>query len=175
MLTHDNVVVSGQNANMFDHFTPDDTLIAYLPMAWVGDHIFSYGQALPARCASRCPESPETAIEDRREIGPTYFFAPPRVFENMLTQIMVRMEDAGRFKKAMFDYFLGGREPRRREAAQRPAGAAQGPAALCARRHAGLRAAAQSHGLLQPARRLHRRRGDRAASCSRSTARSAST
>ena len=46
-------------------------------------------------CACACPESPETIIEDRREIGPTYFFAPPRVFENLLTQIMVRMEDAG--------------------------------------------------------------------------------
>jgi long-chain acyl-CoA synthetase len=54
-----------------------------------------------------CPESPETVIEDRREIAPTYFFAPPRVFENLLTQIMVRMEDAGRLKKGMFDYFLG--------------------------------------------------------------------
>jgi long-chain acyl-CoA synthetase len=53
-----------------------------------------------------CPESPETIIEDRREIAPTYFFAPPRVYENLLTQIMVRMEDAGRFKKRMFDYFL---------------------------------------------------------------------
>ena len=53
-----------------------------------------------------CPESPETAVEDRREIGPTYFFAPPRVFENLLTQVMVRMEDAGWLKKRMFHYFL---------------------------------------------------------------------
>ncbi len=106
MLTHENVVVSGQNANIFDRFTPDDTMIAYLPMAWVGDHIFSYGQAYSGALCIACPESPETIVEDRREIGPTYFFAPPRVFENLLTQIMVRMEDAGRFKKAMFHYFL---------------------------------------------------------------------
>jgi long-chain acyl-CoA synthetase len=106
MLTQENVVVSGRNANVFDHFTPDDTMIAYLPMAWVGDHIFSYGQAFAGALCVACPESPDTITEDRREIGPTYFFAPPRVFENMLTQIMVRMEDAGRFKKWMFDYFL---------------------------------------------------------------------
>jgi long-chain acyl-CoA synthetase len=106
MLTHENVVVSGQNANIFDHFTPEDTMIAYLPMAWVGDHIFSYGQAYAGALCISCPESPETIVEDRREIGPTYFFAPPRVFENLLTQIMVRMEDAGRTKKAMFHYFL---------------------------------------------------------------------
>ena len=106
MLTHDNIVISGQNGNIFDNFTPDDTMLAYLPMAWVGDHIFSYGQVFAGGLCVACPESPDTATEDRREIGPTYFFAPPRVFENMLTQIMVRMEDAGTIKKGMFDYFL---------------------------------------------------------------------
>ena len=106
MLTHENVVVSGRNANAFDHFTPDDSMIAYLPMAWVGDHIFSYGQTFVGALTVCCPESPETATDDRREIGPTYFFAPPRVFETMLTQIMVRMEDAGPIKKRMFHYFL---------------------------------------------------------------------
>ena len=106
MLTQENVVVSGRNANLFDHFTPDDTMIAYLPMAWVGDHIFSYGQAFAGALCVSCPESPDTITEDRREIGPTYFFAPPRVFENMLTQIMVRMEDAGWLKKKLFHYFL---------------------------------------------------------------------
>ncbi len=106
MLTQDNVVISGRNGNAFDHFTPNDTMIAYLPMAWVGDHIFSYGQAFSGALTVCCPESPETANEDRREIGPTYFFAPPRVFENMLTQIMVRMEDASAVKKAIFHYFL---------------------------------------------------------------------
>ena len=107
MLTHRNVVVSGANANKFDHFTPDDTMIAYLPMAWVGDHIFSYGQAFAGALCVCCPESSETAMEDRREIGPTYFFAPPRVFETTLTQVMVRMEDAGSLKRRMFKYFLG--------------------------------------------------------------------
>jgi long-chain acyl-CoA synthetase len=106
MLTHDNIVISAQNGNKFDSFTHRDTLLAYLPMAWVGDHIFSYGQAFAGAMCVACPESPETIIEDRREIAPTYFFAPPRVYENLLTQIMVRMEDAGRLKKAMFRYFL---------------------------------------------------------------------
>jgi long-chain acyl-CoA synthetase len=106
MLTQENVVVSGQNANVFDKFSPTDTMLAYLPMAWVGDHIFSYGQSFAGGLCVACPESPETAQEDRREIGPTYFFAPPRVFETMLTQITVRMEDAGKLKKRMYDYFM---------------------------------------------------------------------
>jgi len=72
----------------------------------VGDHLFSYAQSYTAGFCVACPESPETVNEDRREIAPTYFFAPPRVFEAMLTSIMVRMEDAGKLKKGMFDYFL---------------------------------------------------------------------
>ena len=106
MLSQDNVVRSGHNANVFDKFTADDTMLAYLPMAWVGDHIFTYAQAYAGGLCVACPESPETAIDDRREIGPTYFFAPPRVFETMLTQMTVRMEDAGAVKRRMHGYFM---------------------------------------------------------------------
>jgi len=60
VLTHDNIVLSAQNGNKFDNFTCRDTLLAYLPMAWVGDHIFSYGQAFAGGMCVACPESPET-------------------------------------------------------------------------------------------------------------------
>ncbi len=56
--------------------------------------------------ASAVPKVRKPCNEDRREIAPTYFFAPPRVFETMLTQVIVRMEDAGRLKRSMFDYFM---------------------------------------------------------------------
>ncbi len=106
VLSHDNIVISARNANAFDNLDETEEMIAYLPMAWVGDHIFSYGQSYAAGFCVSCPESPDTILQDRLEIGPTYFFAPPRVFENMLTNIMVRMEDASRIKQAMFHYFL---------------------------------------------------------------------
>ncbi|MDV2966569.1 AMP-binding protein [Nitratireductor aquimarinus] len=106
MLSNDNFVRSAINGNAFDNLTENETIIAYLPLAWVGDHLFSYAQSYTAGFCVACPESPETVNEDRREIAPTYFFAPPRVFEAMLTSIMVRMEDAGKLKKGMFDYFL---------------------------------------------------------------------
>lgn len=106
MLTHSNVIETSTNANAFDKLNQKDEMIAYLPMAWVGDHIFSFGQSFAAGFCVSCPESPDTVMQDRREIGPTFFFAPPRVFENMLTSIMVRMEDAGFIKRKMFDYFL---------------------------------------------------------------------
>ena len=106
MLSYDNLVISSRNANQFDSFDENDEIIAYLPLAWVGDHIFSYGQSLTAGYCVCCPESPDTVTENRREIAPTYFFAPPRVFEGLLTDITVRMEDASSFKQKMFQYFL---------------------------------------------------------------------
>jgi long-chain acyl-CoA synthetase len=106
MLSFDNLVVSARNGNAFDALGPDEVVLAYLPLAWVGDHVFTYAQAYVAGYCVCCPEGPQTINEDRREIAPTYFFAPPRVFETLLTQIMVRMEDAGSFKKRMFRYFM---------------------------------------------------------------------
>jgi len=106
MLSYDNLVISSQNANKFDNFDESDEIIAYLPLAWVGDHIFSYGQSMTAGYCVCCPESPDTVTENRREIAPTYFFAPPRVFEGLLTEVTVRMEDASPLKQYLFNYFL---------------------------------------------------------------------
>ncbi|MXN65291.1 AMP-binding protein [Stappia sp. GBMRC 2046] len=106
MLSFDNLVISARNGNKFDKLDEHEEIVAYLPMAWIGDHVFSLAQAYTAGYCVNCPESAETVEADRREIAPTYFFAPPRVFENMLTHIMVRMEDASKLKKRMFDYFM---------------------------------------------------------------------
>jgi long-chain acyl-CoA synthetase len=106
MLTHRNVLVSAENGCRFDNLDESEETIAYLPIAWVGDHIFSFAQSIVAGFCVNCPESPETVIDDRREIGTTYAFAPPRVYESMLTLTMVRMEDAGAFKRRMFKYFI---------------------------------------------------------------------
>jgi long-chain acyl-CoA synthetase len=75
-------------------------------MAWIGDHLFSYAQAIVAGFAVNCPESADTVMTDLKEIGPTYFFAPPRIFENILTQVMIRMDDAALPKRRMFGYFM---------------------------------------------------------------------
>ena len=106
MLSFDNLVISARNANEFDHLGSDEEILAYLPLAWVGDHVFSYAQTYLSGYCVCCPESPDTVEENRREIAPTYFFAPPRVFEVLLTSIIVQMEDAGKIKKKMFDYFM---------------------------------------------------------------------
>ncbi len=106
VMTMENMVWVARTANRFDNLDENETVIAYLPMAWVGDHVFSYAQSYEAGYCVCCPESPETVVADRREIGTTYAFAPPRIYENIITQTMVNMEDASKLKKKMFDYFL---------------------------------------------------------------------
>ena len=106
-LTHAAFIAAARGDVAFDRFTPSDEILSYLPMAWVGDHLFSYAQALVAGFTVNCPESSETVMTDLREIGPTYYFAPPRVFENLLTTVMIRIDDAGRIKRHLFHYFMG--------------------------------------------------------------------
>ena len=107
MLTYDNFVITGRNGITREGLGPDEEVLAYLPMAWVGDHLFSFAQSYVAGFCVSCPESEETVLHDLREIGPTYFFAPPRIYENILTQVYIRMEDAGALKRKMFHYFMG--------------------------------------------------------------------
>ncbi len=106
VLTHDNVMRTARNNQEMENLGAKDEILAYLPMAWVGDHIFSFGQNYTAGFCVNCPESAATVMQDLRDIGPTYFFAPPRIFENILTTVMVRMEDAAPIKRRLFHYFM---------------------------------------------------------------------
>jgi long-chain acyl-CoA synthetase len=106
MLTFANVMQSARGAIEFDRLSANEEVMAYLPMAWVGDHIYSFGESLVAGFCVACPESSNTVMHDLRELGPTFFFAPPRIFENLLTQVMIRMEDASALKRKMFHFFM---------------------------------------------------------------------
>ncbi len=106
VLSNRNIIETSRASAEFDRLRAGDEVLAYLPMAWVGDFIFSIGQAYWTGFCVNCPESPETMTIDLREIGPTYFFAPPRIFETMLTNVMIRMEDASRLKKRVFRHFM---------------------------------------------------------------------
>jgi len=106
ILSFDNVVKTAANGVTLEHLTANEESVAYLPMAWVGDHIFSYGQSYVAGFCVACPESNATVMQDLRELGPTYFFAPPRIFENILTSVMIRMEDASWVKRKAFHFFM---------------------------------------------------------------------
>ena len=104
--THRSLLDRAKAGADFDKLTSHEEVLAYLPPAWIGQNIFSYAQWLCCGYVVNCPESTETVTIDLKEIGPTYYFAPPRVFEGLLTQVMIRMEDASAPKRAMFKYFM---------------------------------------------------------------------
>jgi long-chain acyl-CoA synthetase len=106
VLSYDNLVWAAKAGAEFDGLRAGDELLSYLPMAWVGDHIFSYAQGYVVGLVVNCPESAATVMTDLREIGPTYYFAPPRVLENLITQVTIRMEDAGLVKRRLFQHFM---------------------------------------------------------------------
>jgi long-chain acyl-CoA synthetase len=104
--THGTLIDRGQAGAEFDKLSPNEEVLAYLPPAWIGQNIFSYAQWLVCGYVVNCPESAATVTIDLKEIGPTYYFAPPRVFEGLLTSVMIRMEDAGALKRKMFHAFM---------------------------------------------------------------------
>ncbi len=104
--SHAALLAAGSGCVAFDQLTDAEDILSYLPMAWVGDCLFSLAQALVAGFTVNCPESGDTVLLDLREIGPTCYFAPPRVFENMLTTVMIRMEDASAPKRRLFHHFM---------------------------------------------------------------------
>ena len=104
--THHTLTDRAEAGAEFDHLTAQEEVLAYLPPAWIGQNCFSYAQWLVCGYVVNCPESVSTVSIDLKEIGPTYYFAPPRVFEGLLTSVMIRMEDAGALKRKLFHYFM---------------------------------------------------------------------
>jgi len=100
--THATLLDRASAGAEFDKLTSSEEVLAYLPPAWIGQNIFSYAQWLACGYVVNCPESASTVSIDLKEVGPTYYFAPPRIFEGLLTSVTIRMEDAGLIKRKMF-------------------------------------------------------------------------
>lgn len=105
--SHAAMIATGRVLAEFDKLDADNELLCYLPLAWVGDFLYSFGLSHIVGLCLNCPESPATVMSDLREIGPTYYFGPPRIYENILTQVMIRIEDASWIKRSMFHFFMG--------------------------------------------------------------------
>jgi len=106
VLTYDNLILSSRAYAELEGLRDDEEVLAYLPMAWIGQNVFSYAQWMVVGFRINCIESGETVMTDMREIGPTYYFAPPRVLEGLLTQVTIRMEDASAVKRWLFRHFM---------------------------------------------------------------------
>ena len=104
--THFSLLDRAAAGQAFDNLTATEEVLAYMPLAWIGQNIFSYAQWLCCGYVVNCPESAATVTIDLKEIGPTYYFAPPRIFEGLLTSVMIRMEDASPIKRGLFHHFM---------------------------------------------------------------------
>ena len=105
MLTHANLVATGETLSAAEDIRLDDDWLAYLPMAWIGDSLYTLVMNLMVGFTVNCPESPETVQRDLRELGPSAVLAPPRIWENMLTGVQVRAADAHGIKRRVFERF----------------------------------------------------------------------
>src|SRR5207253_6466679 len=106
VLSHRNLILSSRGYAELERLRDDEEVLAYLPMAWIGQNLFSYAQWMQVGFRINCIESGETVLTDMREIGPTYYFAPPRVLEALLTQVTIRMEDASALKRWLYRRFM---------------------------------------------------------------------
>ena len=107
MLSHANLLSSAQGFIAAEDIRATDDLLCYLPMAWIGDSLFSLVLTLLVGFTCNCPERPQTVQRDLRELGPTIAIAPPRIWENMLTQLRVRAADSTPLKRRLFEFFRG--------------------------------------------------------------------
>jgi len=122
MLSHRNLIETARSAVTRERLDESEEVMAYLPMAWIGDHMFSFSQSMVAGFTTNCPESAATVLADLKEIGPTYFFAPPRIWENILTSVRIRIDDSAWIKRRLVGFFLDlARRVERARLAHRPA------------------------------------------------------
>ncbi|MCA9932641.1 MAG: long-chain fatty acid--CoA ligase [Ardenticatenaceae bacterium] len=106
MITHKNLVSMGHNLMELDPLLPDDRFVSFLPMAWIGEQMLSFACSLQNGFTLNFPEEPETALANVREIGPHSMFSPPRIWENLVSQVLVKIEDSSRLKKAVYDWAM---------------------------------------------------------------------
>ena len=106
MLTYRALQESARLISVSDKIGSEENVLAYLPLAWIGDHLISYAQHHVMGYTINCPESPDTLLSDLKDIGPSYFIAPPRIFERLLTQVNVRIESTSSVVKSLYNYFM---------------------------------------------------------------------
>jgi long-chain acyl-CoA synthetase len=106
MISHANLVTAIEGILQIEHYGATDEMLAYLPPAWIGDTFWSLAGAMVVGCTVNCPERPETVLENLREIGPHFVVAPPRIWENLVSTVQVKMEDASFAKRRLYRWLM---------------------------------------------------------------------
>ncbi len=106
MLTHNNLISMGLNLMDVDPIEPDDEFVSFLPLAWIGEQMMSFACSLQRGFPLNFPEEPETVQANIREIGPRVMFSPPRIWENLVSQVQVKIEDSSWFKQKLYQWAM---------------------------------------------------------------------
>ncbi len=126
ILSHANLLTAVEGMNTVEPYYSTDETLAYLPPAWVGDTFWSLAGSLLDGFTVNCPEGPETVQENIREIAPHFLVAPPRIWENLVSEVQVKMADASFLKRKIYNLFMPvGYEVARRQMEKQPLSASQ--------------------------------------------------
>jgi len=106
MLTHKNYIAMGLQLSEADYLAPTDEYVSFLPFAWIGEQMNSFGVAMATGITINFPESVETAMEDLKEIGPHFMFGAPRIYETIRSQIWLKIDESYWPNRLLYNYFI---------------------------------------------------------------------
>ena len=106
MLTHRNYINMGLQLTQVDPLEETDEYVSFLPLAWIGEQMNSFGVAMATGIAVNFPESVETSMEDLKEIGPHFMFGAPRIYETIRSQIWLKMDESYWLNRTLYQYFM---------------------------------------------------------------------
>ena len=106
MLTHRNYISMGIQITSVDHLMPTDEYLSFLPLAWIGEQMNSFGVAMATGITINFPEAVETISEDLKEIGPHFMFGAPRIYETIRSEIWLKIDESYWFNRLCYNYFI---------------------------------------------------------------------
>ncbi len=106
MLTHKNYINMGLQLIEADPLEPTDEYLSFLPFAWIGEQMNSFGVAMASGITINFPESVETAMEDLKEIGPHFMFGAPRIYETIRSQIWLKIDESYWLNRWVYERFI---------------------------------------------------------------------
>ena len=106
MLSHANLVSMAAQLQQVDPMVPGDDVVSFLPLAWIGEQMVTLSWALTVGFTIDFPEDSDTVRRDLREIGPKALVSPPRIWESMVSDVQVKMEDSTRLKRRVYDWSM---------------------------------------------------------------------
>ena len=106
MMMHRNYINMGIQISKVDRLDDSDEYLSFLPFAWIGEQMNSFGVAMATGITINFPESVETSMEDLKEVGPHFMFGAPRIYETIRSQIWLKIDDSYWLNRKLYNYFI---------------------------------------------------------------------